>query len=132
MCETADGIQDLARRLHPGFKADQQQDAAEFADFLSAVLDVCVRLASGPNLPVGQISYPTLRQVQCECEYFIYIYIYICHTAAEVGWRVMGFGSPRYAIGRRSLLGFHLNVFATIWGFVTKVLSHLFVQLRRF
>ena len=28
--------------------------------------------------------------------------------------------------------GCHLSVFATIWGFVTKVLSHLFVQLRKF
>lgn len=73
VCEAADGIQDLARRLHPGFKADQQQDAAEFADFLSAVLDVCVRLVSEPNIPVGQILYPALRQVQCECGYYIYI-----------------------------------------------------------
>ena len=63
----AEGIQSLARRLHPGFKAEQQQDAAEFTDFLFSVLDVCVRVASGPDLPVGQLCYAALQQVECSC-----------------------------------------------------------------
>ena len=76
VCEAADGIQDLARRLNPDFKAGRQKDAAEFADFLFTALDACVWIASDPNPPVGQTFFRTLQQVQCECGLYKYIHMY--------------------------------------------------------
>ena len=45
-------------------KADEQQDAAEYADFLVALLDVCIRVASGPDVLVGQAADTTLGKIR--------------------------------------------------------------------
>ena len=52
------------------------------------MLDVCVRIALGPNLPVSQIFHRTLHaSVDI---------VYIYSTAVEWGWRVMSSRSMFY------------------------------------
>ena len=72
--------------------------------------------------------YFTLHCGRCNASVDI-IYIYIIR--AKVGWRVMGFGSPCYAIGRLRLRRLSPQCLCHNFGVRNKVLSHLFVQLRR-
>lgn len=146
VCEAADGIQDLARRLKPDFKADQQQDAAQFADFLFATLNVCVRIASGRNLPAGQIFYRALQRVQCECGYKSERFVADRTMKIAIDPNIMSASEGNVTlmqlIGNEFrntptpedfvCKGFHLSNHATISRFLTTVPSYLFVHLKRF
>ena len=146
VCDAADNVQSLATRLHPGFKVDEQQDAAEFMDFLFAVLDVCRQMTSAPNMPLSYISYNILQQVQCSCGYksqrtsndkTMKVAIDPDIIEATEGHITLTQLISSEFSESPTLDGFvcehcHKGDLATISRFVTSVPNHLFIQLKRF